>query len=84
MGNAGHAANMELAKLVPGVDVVVSAPTDVPGADFPQMVSALGRYCRGFWWDELGGSGIYRRRWVGGFRGDIADGPQELVRGARS
>nr|BAA99547.1 BCS-5 [Amphibalanus amphitrite] len=43
MGNAGHAANMELAKLVPTVDVVVSAPTEVPGADFPQMVTSAGR-----------------------------------------
>ena len=39
MGNAGHDANMELARIVPGVDVVVAAPTLVVGAEFPQMVS---------------------------------------------
>lgn len=39
MGNAGHEANKELAKMVPGVDVVVAAPTDMAGADFPQMMS---------------------------------------------
>ena len=39
MGNAGHEANMELARIVPGVDVVVAAPTLVVGAEFPQMVS---------------------------------------------
>ena len=39
MGNAGHEANMELARIVPGVDVLVAAPTLVAGAEFPQMVS---------------------------------------------